>query len=226
MRKDDEYVRELLTSGEIYASVILALATDRFGSACLSWAPQTLFLEIKDEFGVEPAEIVYDKLMAAIAIVTTDLFFKDVTKFIQICNVLCDSPFNPEVFDPADALECAWGISEALLLVPPGDDPAPFSPEICAYIGYVLHEEGFLRAPDVLGVATGFPKKMRYAFEGNPELTHSVQKEQERKVDEVASTIKENLIELVAQLKRVPLSNGSAADIEKKLEAMLTAPSQ
>lgn len=219
--KTDARLDELLKSGEIYATVMLAVVTDRLGSACLSWAPKTLFLEIKDEFGFEPAPIALDKLMAAVAIVTTDRFFKDVTAFIQICNVLCDTPFNPEVFDPADALECAWGITEGLILAPPEHDDV-FSAEIRAYIGEVLKEEGFLKAPDVLAVATGLEHNKEYAFLEDDELRESVKKEQIRKIDEITDSVKENLLELIGQLQAVNWRSGSADDIAKRLAGMLT----
>ena len=51
-------------------------------------------------------------------------------------NVLAGSEFDPETFDPADSAECAWAVTEALLLSPPDErDTQPvFSDEIRKYI--------------------------------------------------------------------------------------------
>jgi len=220
-----KYAQDLLTSGEIYATAALMLATDAWGTECLGWAPQTLRMELASEWGVEPAPITVDKLMAAITILTTDMFFRELPKFIALCNVLSDSEFNPSVFDPADALECAWGVSEAVLICPPEDDPEPFSDEIRAFIGHTLKDEGFIKPPDILRIAldADFTEQVQYGFSDDPALFSSVYAVQADKTEEVNECLRENLIELIRQLKSLPLKNGQTQDIEQRLQTMLAA---
>jgi hypothetical protein len=50
-------------------------------------------------------------------------------------------------FEPCDAEEIAWAISEVMLLNPPQDTAKnPFNEEISAYIEYMNKEEGLVPA--------------------------------------------------------------------------------
>jgi hypothetical protein len=165
-----------------------------------------------------------DKLCAAVTIVTTDLFFKEVTRFVQLCNVLSGSECDPEEFDPADSLECAWGITEALLLHPPDeDDQEPFTDDVRRYLGIVLKEEGFVRPPDILRLAldADFSHQVNHDWSSDQELFHTVRKVQQDKAREVEEVIRDNLVELMGQLKALPLQHGNTTDVEKRLGNVL-----
>ena len=137
---------------ENYATTLLIAATDLYGPDLLTWAPETIRLELKEDVGATIPDENLDKLMASIAILTSDAFYKDVSKFIQLCNVLSGDTLEIEVFDPADSAEMAWGMTEAMILSPP-EDPEPFTDEIRFYMGHAIAEDGILSPPDVLGVA-------------------------------------------------------------------------
>src|SRR4051812_29132260 len=115
--------QRVLQDPESYATTLLVLLVDRFGTEALSWAPETIRTEMASEYGVALPPACFDRLMAAVTVITTDYFYKSLTRFIDLCNVLSfGGTFDPSVFDPADPYECAWGISEALLLSPPEED--------------------------------------------------------------------------------------------------------
>ena len=61
-------MRELWTSPQTFASVLLTVFLDRFGVEALDWEPATVALEIEEEFGVDLPQSVLDKLMTAINI--------------------------------------------------------------------------------------------------------------------------------------------------------------
>jgi hypothetical protein len=101
--------------------MVVALV-DYYGTEFMPWSPETIRLETEEDFGVKWSNRNFDRLMAGVVLVTTDRFYKDLPDFIALCNCLSGSAASPGVFDPADAAECAWGITEALLLGPPDDD--------------------------------------------------------------------------------------------------------
>ena len=217
-------VRRLLEAADTYATTLLVLALDTFGPECLGWHPTTLKMEVEAAFAVRLPKGNLDKLLAAVVILTTDLFFKDAARFVQLANVLAGDDFEPDEFEPADAAECAWAVTEALLLVPPdADDPEPFSDEVRLYVGHALKEEGFVRPPDVLRIALGGDASARVAADwgDDPELAAAIAAEDARKAAEVEHVVRTGLEELVAQLESLPLREGSTAELTKRIQATL-----
>lgn len=146
--------QEAWKSRETFASVLLTLFLDKFGIEALDWDPATITLEIEEEFDVELPQLALDKLLVAIQILTTDKFFKSLPDFVTFCNVLGGDTYRPDMWDPADAEEVAWGITEALLIsLPEDDDKEPFTDEVRGYVGAVLDSEGIINAPDILRIA-------------------------------------------------------------------------
>lgn len=217
-------VRRLLESPDTYATTLLVWAIDTYGMECLGWHPTTLKMEIEGDYGVRLPKGNLDKLLAAVTVLTTDLFFKDAARFVQLANVLAGDDFQPDEFEPADAVECAWAVTEALLLVPPDeDDPEPFSEEVRRYIGHALKEEGFVRPPDVLRVALGGDASARVAADWghDRELSAAIAAEDARRGAEVERVVRDGLGELVAQLESLPLREGSTAELTKKISATI-----
>ena len=142
---------DMLKDTHTFAAVLLGLAVKLCGIELLTWDPESIILEVQDSIGHELPEQNINKLLAAVTLVTTDNFYCNLAEFIRICNILTVGVFDPNVFDPADAEEIAWGITEALLIWPPSaDNEAPFSDEIIKYIGQAVSAEGILKPPDVL----------------------------------------------------------------------------
>lgn len=220
-----ERVRRLLMSDEPFATTLLALALDRWGVECLAWSPQTLQRELEQTYGTDLPQLNFDKLMAAIMVLTTDLFFKDLPRFIVLANVLAGSEFEPGEFDPADAAECAWAITEALLINPPDEDEADtlFSSDIRHYIGFVLKEEGFVTPPDVLRIAAAgdFSNQVYDAAGDDPDLLIEIKTRHDEKTAEINSIVRASLIELLEQLRSLPVKEqGFTAEVAKRLAAL------
>ncbi len=213
-------LQEAWTSRETFATVLLTLFLDRFGTEALEWDPSTIALEIEEEFNVDLSQMSFDKLMAAIQILTTDKFFKSLPDFIAFCNVLGGDTYNPSVFDPADAEEVAWGITEAILIAPPEDNELePFSDEIRGYIGGVLDQEGIINAPDVLRIAL---RKARISpsiedFSDDPEMFAAIYDVEAGKTEDINQTILTKTQILAAQLAALQLDNGTTKQMAKML---------
>ena len=117
----------LLLNPDLAATGLLIIVMDRLGSDVLQWDPETISLELSQELGVELPPANFNKLMAAIELVTSDVFYTSLPDFIRLCNVLYNGTLSALAFDPADAAEIAWGITEALLIWPPEDNDDPVS---------------------------------------------------------------------------------------------------
>lgn len=213
-------LQEAWTSRETFATVLLTLFLDRFGTEALEWDPSTIALEIEEEFDVHLSQMSLDKLMTAIHVLTTDRFFKSLPDFIAFCNVFGGDTYNPGVFDPADAEDVAWGITEAMLIAPPEDnEPEPFSDEIRGYIGGVLDKEGIINAPDVLRIAL---RKARISpsigdFSDDPEMFSAIYDVEAGKTEDINQTIKTKTQILAAQLAALQLTNGTTKQVAKML---------
>lgn len=213
--------QEAWTSPETFATVLLTLFLDKFGMEALEWDPATITLEIEEEFNVDLPQLSLDRLLVAIQIVTTDKFYKSLPDFIAFCNTLDGEEYDPRVFDPADAEEVAWGITEALMLSPPDDDDKePFTDEIRAYIGAVLDSEGLINAPDVLQIAL---RRARISpniddFSDDPDMFSAVYTLEEGKKEDINQAIKLKLQLLIAQLSALNLENGNTAEVVAMLK--------
>jgi hypothetical protein len=211
-------VRRLLVDPEAFATTLIVVAIDDYGQEVLTWHPQTIATQWADDYGVTPLRANLDKVMAAVTVLTTNYFFKSLSRFIDLCNVLSGDQFDPAEFNPADAGECAWGITEALLLHPP-DEAEPFADEVRHYVAAVLKDEGFVKPPDVLRLAIGgdFSAQVQTDFADDPEMFSAIYKTQAGKADDVTAMLRDNLEELVAQLQAVPLVNGDTTDLLNRL---------
>lgn len=218
------FYRKALQEKNLLATPMVIGLLDIYGMEVLEWLPETLCLEIQDDFQVPLQEPLLSRVLTGFAILTTDDFYKSLPDFVMHCNILSGDSFNPEMWDPADAGECAWGITEAMLLSPPEeDDEEPFAPEITAYIGAVLDSEGIMTAPDVLRIAVrSQPDFDLGAFAEDPELGGAVTQFENSKSEEINQLIMTGMQKMMSQLQELPLENGSADNILQKIQSLFT----
>lgn len=207
-------VKDRLTNKDTYATVLLAIVIDNYGTEAFEWTPETIRRELEEDFGVTIPPIVIDKIMAGILIMTTNLFFEDVWYFIHICNVLSGTEFDPDEYDPADSYEMAWGITEALQLYSPDADEEPFSDKIRWYMGAVLDYEGIDDPPDVLRLALREKPKVdvHEVLSSNPEAYAAFLDKRTKDRNGIEGMLRERLKELFEQLQTTPFNE--KVDIE------------
>lgn len=185
----------------------------------LDWDPETVSQELHDEFKVAIPRINFHKIMACKELVRTDHFYKHLPSFISLCNVLSGTTLNTEEFDPADSEECAWGITEALLLCPPEDIDNAFSDDIVDYVSKVLSSEGYLTAPDILKVGNLKDEVERVATEwsDDPAIHATIWSNNTDKANNIKKLIQGRLGQMVSELKSLHLTQGSSQGIVEKL---------
>jgi hypothetical protein len=212
---------------ESFATTLLILFIDKYGTEALDWDPLTIQSEVEQDFAVKLSRPIFDRLMAGISVLATDAFFTSLPDFINLCNVLSGDTFDPTVFDPADAGECAWGMTEALMLSPPDDDDEePFSSEIVDYLSEVIRSEGILTPPDILRLglkadAAELVESIRYSYSDDPEMFNGIFDMEKSKTDDINLLVKARLTSLVKQIEALPLENGDSSEAVKKLLASL-----
>jgi hypothetical protein len=187
----------------------------------MKWDPDTIRMEIEDDFKVQVPQPVLDKIFTARELVTTDRFFQVLADFQDFCNILSGtSTFDPRVWDPADAAECAWGITEALLLDPPDDNTqVVFAEEIVNYVSHAIDHEGIVRPPDVLQIGNLEDKaiKLNAAWSDDPDMLKTIWDGDTAKTNDINRMIKERLRLLIQQLEGLPLLHGDTGGIVEKL---------
>jgi len=214
------------TNPDTFSVVLLTLFIDAFGTEALQWDPATIALEVEEEFHVELPQSSLDKLMVAIQILTTDRFYRRLPDFIAFCNVLDGEEYRPDMFEPADAEEVAWGITEAALINPPDDsEEATFSDEIRAYIGTVLDSEGILNPPDILRIALRAARVSPAVedFSDDPMMFNAIYDLEAGKTEDINQTVVLRTKMLAAQLQALNLKNGDAKQVAAMLEQSIGA---
>lgn len=218
-------IRQFLLNEETFALVLLMIVIDTYGTECTTWTPTTIKLELEQDYQVKLPSFTLDKIMAAITLLTSNFFFTDIYKFIDICNILTGDDFTPGVFNPADALEVLLGVTEAILIWPPNsDEELNFSAEIREYIRQVLDEEGIVKPFDVLSLALNDDNaaQVDLDYADDPEMFQAIYETQQSKVSELKLVYKENLESLVQQLENLPLENGNTEEMVKRLRNLLS----
>ena len=211
---------EVWTGNATFATTLLVMFIDTYGTAGLEWHPTTIRQEIEDDFQVKLPQENFDRLMTAIALLKTDGFYNSLPTFITFCNILDGDTYDPRAWDPADSMEMAWGISEALLISPPeeGDDE-PFSAEIRAYIGAVLDEEGITDPPDVLKLALReqVNRNVPGQFSDDPDMFAAITQLDTDKTEAVQNGVRTRLHLLSQQLNSLPVREGDTKDVVQRM---------
>jgi hypothetical protein len=213
-------MQEAWKSPETFSSVLLTLFLDKFGTEALEWDPATITMEVEEEFDVDLPQLALDKLITAIQLLTTDRFFKNLPDFIAFCNIMGGDTYRPDMWDPADAEEVAWGITEALLISPPeDDDPEPFTDEVRAYIGAVLDSEGIINPPDILRIAlrTARVSPNLEDFSDDPMMFNAVYDLEAGKTEDINQSIRLKTDLLIKQLAALNLQNGNTQYVVEML---------
>ncbi len=209
--------KEAWSSLDTYATTAVTMLIDMYGVECFSWSPATIRVELNEDLGVVAPPPVFDRAMVAINLLSSDSFYKSLPTFNDFCVILSGHSVSYQMFQMADTLDVAWGITEGVLISPPDDsDEEPFVPEIISFIGKVVQEEGIISPPDVLrlgGVRSEIMDRIKMDYSDDPELFQSIWTAEKSKSTYIDQTVRDRLGEMVRQLESLPLINGNPKDI-------------
>jgi hypothetical protein len=184
---DKIVIRTLLSEEGTYATVLLLLLVDKYGQEVLQWAPETIKEEVRADFAVKLSKQALDKIMAAIAIVTTNYFYKDVLRFVELVNILSGDDAQPEEFDPATAAQVLR------------DEGYMNAPDLLAVTGY--DGSDFVRD----------------TWSDDPEMYQAIYEVQQQKAEHLKESLKENFHDLFTQLRLLPIAAGNKEDIMQRI---------
>lgn len=169
-------VAEAFLDENIPATVLYTICLKTFGSEMHEWELETLWMEIQDEFKVDPADANKDKLAAAISLLVTNAFYENFQAFEAIGKGLNGQTADFEWITPLTPEEATWAVVESRIL---DSTPEDFSEEVKAYIREVHREGGLFKSPPALAFCSissvypaekFVPKELRDTVEINQKL--------------------------------------------------------
>ena len=184
----------------------------------------TLRQELSETCGVNVLPVVIDRLMAAITLVTTDRFYRNLPDFIDLALVLSGEPFDPTTQQPLDACSAAWAMTEGIIIYPPEDPEHAFSDEIRHYLGGICQYEGIIEPADILAIAILEPQYIRRVDEirrespGRAQALDGVRTAHEEQIKE---TLHDCMHKMLQQLKGLKLVHGDTTGIAGRAAAEL-----
>lgn len=213
--------RQLWLSADTFTTVLLTDFVDRYGTEAMTWLPETIAIELEEDLGIELPQVSLDKLLTGISLLTTDSFYESLPDFVNWCNILAGDTYDPNLWDPADAAEIAWGVTEAAIIAIPSSDK-PFCTEIIAYIQVVLDAEGVNTPPAVLR-GCGIKSRPLAAddFADDPAMYAGVYDIAAARDNGLQQSVVTAMSTLLTQLSQLQLQNGSTENIAEKLRKML-----
>jgi hypothetical protein len=223
------HYNDLRAEGKVWANqdsfttTLVVLFVDTYGTEGFDWHPNTVEIEVEHDFRINLPDVNFEKLMTGISLFKTNNFYRSLPDFIRSCVVLNGERVGKDQFELADAADCAWGMTEAMLLHPPEVDE-PFTAEIRTYVGKMLDQEGILTPPDILRIALrdqDVAEQVRYGFSDDPEMFGAIQDMQAAKTEDINHLIKSRLRSLFHQLKSLPLNAQASDNMAKVVEKVL-----
>lgn len=167
----EDFQKEGIPASAYHFALVKAFGSDIYG-----WEPQTLWLEIEDEFGVEPSEEVKDKIQAIIAVNAIDSVFSDAATFRSIALALNGEDPEFEAAGGLEVHEIAWALEEIKRNV---NYKGKFGEEVKRFIQVALEEENFLTVPEEISKYVKLP---RYSLEVDPEILKIPEVQKEAKI--------------------------------------------
>lgn len=131
-------------------SLILVLI-DEYGTEALTWDPETIKMELEEDFHVDLPNDSLDKICAGCQIIGSDSFYKSLPDFIEYCNILSDDACDYNSWAPADVYDITSAMAEVRLIAPPlGPIEEFLDPEIVGYITVELRDAHVIQPPECL----------------------------------------------------------------------------
>jgi hypothetical protein len=204
-----------LQDPDLFASSALLILVDQFGTEAMDWEPETLNTELADKFGIEPSRALMDKLNAALALLTTELFYKSLEAFTTVCMALSSGVVSSRTFNMADLDDVMWGVTEARLLEGKEVfDAADWSHDIARYVGVLLSQEGIARPPKILNFAEQDPREVEerdLILAADLMMAEAYWRRNDEAAGELEQVAMAKLDQLFQQVESLPLANKAKA---------------
>lgn len=219
---DKRKAKKLWQAEDTFATCLFVMAIDTLDTEFFNWADEALRLELAETFNATIPQSSFDRLQAAVKIVTTDTFTRSEASFVDFCHILSGEIYDPALgWAPNDCMELAWGLTEGTIIwwLTYGEPLEDFSLAIRHYIGHVLELEGILHPPDVLkiGLIDQRSSGITDDAQTHPELAEAIHHNDQIKTQAIEETLRDRLHSLMEQLGTLPLTNARAGNFVAQL---------
>lgn len=215
MRKFD-----LWQSEEAFGTSLLIACLDDWGTEFLSWEPETMEITIREKYGKGVRDDNILRLLAAVSVLTSDMFLVDLASFCGACVVLDFEQTSPYDFTPAGLDEIMWGLTEARMLL--GTlDYKKISDEIRIYVGKLMEEEGMEKVPETLSFAK--PEHLGISADtlaDLPDLAQMFEEDQNLTREELDRACLEKMAKLLEQINTLELETSDLSEYRVMLNKM------
>lgn len=210
-----ESVAEKFRDPALFCSSVLILLIDTFGTEVIEWEPESIYAELEDRFKLHITRQLADKINAATALLSSNLYHKSLEAFTTINTAFNFKTVDNREFNFCTLEDVMWGATEARLLEgPDAFDKEGFTHEIGGYTGELLSVEGITKPPTILRFAEFDPAELDQrdlALAGDvvtAEAYWSRQEEENKKLEDLAAR---NMDALIKEVSTLPLKNGKAS---------------
>jgi len=212
MSNRNEMVARVFTDPESFATCLLAVGLDHFGS-CVNWTPQTWVDEVRDTFRVDMHPRNLDRVMGMCQVLSSpDEFYVSEAGFNDIVQAIASEWFSPTTWHPPTTAECLWACVETFLIDPPDNRSTPrFSPDVMSYITQIARNEGFHSLPQVFTAFGVIEDKSVYApydYSEDASLVQAAMKGAQFREEDLDGWLAGELREYTTQLEKLPLTHG------------------
>lgn len=203
-------VQELWGSPDTFGTSLAALVLDAYGTEALDWDPEATRDQLREDVGIRIPRASFDRYMAIVTILKTNLFQTSIMAMHNIANALNGSAVEADVFDPVTVEELAWAVTEVTMNDPPENRKplaGQYSPDVLAYMGAILADEGFVTLPKALTIVSLPSRGADRTFADDPVMFGAINQLSQDKVKDVDRYVDSRLLALTEQLKRLPVQH-------------------
>jgi len=210
---------QFLRQEDTFTTCALAIVIDNFGTEALSWEPGTLNQELLT-LGVEPSDLLSDKIQAGTTLLTTNLFHVSLEAFSNMVQVFSFQEADFQDFIPADLDEIAWGVVEARMIE--GEEDQEFSHDIKRFVGRIMSLEGLTKKAKLLDWAVlpeGEEDNRDELLAQDQTFFSAYWQRQADVLQELDQMVSANARKLMEQLAQIPFSDADTSFVKKVLAA-------
>jgi len=213
--------KDIFKDPGLFCSSVLLMLVDTFGAEVVNWEPETIYAAMKERFGVEMNNLLADKINAALSLLSSDIYYQDLTAFNTTNRVLSFRYADFDEFVPAPVDDTAWGVTEVSLIVGK-EDQTDFNEDVKRYVGLLLETEGITRPPEILSFATFSTRdqdERTMALAQDPAMASMYETRQIQEIEKINKLVQDNLVRLMQQIAELPLEG--APDIAEKATGLI-----
>jgi len=203
-----QYPIQILNNPTLFVTSVITMLIDTYGTDCLNWETETFEIELTNS-GVLVNNMLMDKIMTGVIILTTNEVHRSVTAFNNIIQVLNFNEAIPRTFIEPSLDDILWGCLEIRMLEGVEDyEKQGFDDNIKSMILTVLKEHGITDPPSILDFIDFDIKFIKRLDEALSNLKNNDYAERQSQLKNTLNDdLKNKANSLMSQIRLLPLQN-------------------